>query len=207
MREQSRSGPSLFTLNPRSELLALTRIPFQTTDGQGIWRSNFHISEWDLPMLCTVMDEFYTVLWSIQLTLGTSYICLHLLLTKGIVMNSEFPIWWSFEQESLPWYTVKLLCILPFIKPKKKKEYKLSFFFVKTYGSNHFQLKTKAWNNYQMYDSVAQIEVEKKVCKLSTSISNQPFLYLISIQIPAPPPYPGQTFRWNQPAIFHWLNS
>lgn len=48
----------------------------------------------------------------------------------------------------------------PFQKAKNKSTNYL--FSVKTYGSNYFQLKTKAWNNYQMYDSVAQIEVEKK---------------------------------------------
>lgn len=53
----------------------------------------------------------------------------------------------------------KIITHAPFHKAKRK--YKLSF-FVKTYGSNYFQLKTKAWNNYQMYDSVAQIEVKKK---------------------------------------------
>lgn len=94
----------------------------------------------------------------------------------------------------------------PFQKAKNKSTNYL--FSVKTYGSNYFQLKTKAWNNYQMYDSVAQIEVEKKkVCKLSTSMSNQPPLYLLSIQIPAPFPCPGQTFRGNQSGIFHWFNS
>lgn len=46
--------------------------------------------------------------------LGASNRCLHLLLTR-IVMNTEFPIWSSFEQELLLWYMVKLLPHPPFV--------------------------------------------------------------------------------------------
>lgn len=49
--------------------------------------------------------------------------------------------------------------ILSFLKLKKEW---IIFFSDKTYGPYHFQLKTKAWNNYQMYDSVAQIEMKKE---------------------------------------------
>lgn len=49
--------------------------------------------------------------------------------------------------------------ILPFTK---LKEVQMIFFSVKTYGAKYFQLKTKAWNNYQMYNSVAQSEMKKK---------------------------------------------
>lgn len=48
----------------------------------------------------------------------------------------------SFEQESLPWYTVKLLSHPPFRKAEKNMSY--LFFSVKTYGPIHFELKTKA---------------------------------------------------------------
>lgn len=99
----------------------------------------------------------------------------------------------------------KIITHPPFHKAKKKSTNYL-FFFVKTYGSNYFQLKTKAWNNYQMI-LWHRLNWKKKVCKLSTSIPNQPLLYLISIQIPVPPPCSRQTFRWNQSAIFHLLNS
>lgn len=48
-----------------------------------------------------------------------------------------------------------------------------------------------------MYESVAQIEMKKKkkVCKLSTSMSNQLLHYLLPILVPEPSPYPGQGFR------------
>lgn len=83
----------------------------------------------------------------------------------------------------------------PFHQAEKSTNY--IFFSVKTYGPKYFQLRTnKSMKNYQMCDLVVQTEMKKRnVCKSSTSWSNQPPFYLLSPQIHAPPPQPGQTFR------------
>lgn len=57
-----------------------------------------------------------------SINLGASKRCCHLLLIERIVRNSEFPIWWSFEQTSLPWYTVKSLPQPPFHRGGKKAQ-------------------------------------------------------------------------------------
>ena len=65
---------------------------------------------------------------------------------RELLTNSEFPIWWSSEQESSARYTVKLPPHPSSLSQSWKKD-EWSFYSVKTYGPKYFQLKTKAWNN------------------------------------------------------------
>lgn len=90
---------------------------------------------------------------------------LHLLLSKRALLWTL-----SFQSGQVlnrnhyhAWYTVKSLQAPPLHPPFHKAEKNTSYLFsVKTYSLNHFWLKTKAWNNYQMYDFVAQTEIKKK---------------------------------------------
>lgn len=63
--QQSRSEPRSF--HPKSQVRIVSTWPECPSRPPRNLEINFHISKWDLPMLSIVMDEFYAVLWSIQL--------------------------------------------------------------------------------------------------------------------------------------------
>lgn len=112
--------------NPRSKVLALDQdiLP----NSYSLWNlesSNGHISKWYLQILSRVMSEPMLNLKQ-QIYHSVLQICLPFLLNTWIVRNGAFPIWQSSEQETLPWYTVKLLSHLVFLKVEKRMNY---FFF------------------------------------------------------------------------------
>lgn len=102
-----------------------------------------------------------------SLTLGASNRCRHLLLTKRIVMNSEFPIWWSSEQESLPRHTVKSLPQPPLHRGGEKKA-QIVFLLSKHMALTPFNWKQKH-EIITKCKTVAQTEMKKKKKKKSVN--------------------------------------
>lgn len=152
MTRWDRSGAMIylgfFIPNPKSELLALDQnvLPNHPRSKES---GEFYVSKWYLLMLTRVKDELYAVLWSIELNPR----CFKQMPSSSAYQENCYEQWVSnlvkFWTGTIATAHCKIITpASPSQRWGKKSTNCLSS--VKTYGPNSFQLKTKAWNNYQM---------------------------------------------------------